>query len=178
MGSVLPGGYSTVMIKTSRPGLSVRSFDMSDVTLACCAITVPVERNSRTIMSFIFFIIDLSFLAGAARRSAGTPGAPSGWPRPGNAFGAPAGSGRLARKAVPRHRRNDQVKRVRGLLRRFGKRRMTRSPGAPSAIRHLNFLDLPQRLEPCAEIAHQELQPASRRIVNAMAMSFLGGCSL
>src|SRR6266850_2768422 len=63
MGSVLPGGYSTVMIKTSRPGLSVRSFDMSDVTLACCAITVPVERNSRTIMSIIFFIIDLSFLA-------------------------------------------------------------------------------------------------------------------
>ena len=37
-----------------------------------------------------------------------------GGPCPGNAFGAPAGRGRLAREAVARHRRNDQVKRVRG----------------------------------------------------------------
>ena len=29
----------------------------------CCAITVPVERNSSTSISFLFFIIDLSFVA-------------------------------------------------------------------------------------------------------------------
>ena len=58
----------------------------------------------------------------------------------------------------------------RGLLRRFGKRRMTRSPGVPSAVRHLNFLDLPQRLEPCAEIAHQELRLFPRREVPAFVV--------
>src|SRR6185503_11972102 len=61
MGSTPPGAYSTVIIKTSRPGISVRSFDMSEATLACCAITVPVDRNSRTNISFVFFMIDLSF---------------------------------------------------------------------------------------------------------------------
>src|SRR5258705_4162544 len=63
MGSAPPGAYSTVIIETSRPGISVRSFDISDVTLASCAITVPVERNSKTTVSFMFFIIDLSFVA-------------------------------------------------------------------------------------------------------------------
>src|SRR5262249_62372954 len=57
MGSNEPGGYSTMIIKASLPGLSGRSFDMSDVTFACgafadaalagCAIAVPVMRDSR-----------------------------------------------------------------------------------------------------------------------------------
>src|SRR6266446_2395810 len=63
MGSAPPGGYSIVTIKTSVPGISVRSFDISEVALASCAITVPVERNSSTIRSFIFLKIDPSFLA-------------------------------------------------------------------------------------------------------------------
>src|SRR6266852_2222147 len=37
MGSELPGGYSTVSIRPSLPGRSVRSFDRSCVTLASCA---------------------------------------------------------------------------------------------------------------------------------------------
>ena len=48
-----------------------------------------------------------------------------GGPCPGNAFGAPAGRGRLAREAVARHRRNHEVKRVRGapaVGRRIGQR--------------------------------------------------------
>src|SRR5512134_2968891 len=45
---------------------------------------------------------------------------------------------------------------------------MTRSPDAPSAKRHLSFPDLPQRLEPCAEIAHQELRLFPRREMPAL----------
>jgi len=35
IGSDAPGGYSTVIIRTSLPGFSPRSFDMSEVTFAC-----------------------------------------------------------------------------------------------------------------------------------------------
>src|SRR5882762_7986297 len=63
MGSTAPGGYSTVIIKTSLPGISVRSFDMSDVTLACCAITVPVMRNIRTNNNVLFIIVSFGLIA-------------------------------------------------------------------------------------------------------------------
>jgi hypothetical protein len=36
---MLPGGYSTVIIKTSLPGNSRRSFEVSDVTEACGGLT-------------------------------------------------------------------------------------------------------------------------------------------
>src|SRR5581483_4864931 len=53
MGSELPGGYSTVIIRPSLPGRVVRSFDRSCVTLASCATSVPDMRNASSKMSFV-----------------------------------------------------------------------------------------------------------------------------
>ena len=52
-GSVLPGGYSTVIIRPSLPGRFVRSFERSSVTLASCATSVPDMRHASAKISFV-----------------------------------------------------------------------------------------------------------------------------
>ena len=47
------GGYSTVTIRPSLPGNSVRSFDMSCVTLASCATSVLDMRHACAKISFV-----------------------------------------------------------------------------------------------------------------------------
>src|ERR1044071_2220682 len=67
MGSTLPGGYSTVIIKTSLPENSGRSFEVSGVTEACgallasgCwAISVPVMRQNTTSKNILFITAPL-----------------------------------------------------------------------------------------------------------------------
>src|SRR6266850_1987525 len=56
MGSVLPGGYSTMTIRPSLPGRLVRSFEKSSVTLASCASSVPDMRHASAKTSFGSFI--------------------------------------------------------------------------------------------------------------------------
>src|SRR5712691_396859 len=53
IGSELPGGYSTVIIRPSLPGRFVRSFDRSCVTLASCATSVPDMRHASAKISFV-----------------------------------------------------------------------------------------------------------------------------
>src|SRR5437870_900431 len=60
MGSVLPGGYSTVIIRPSLPGRFVRSFEMSCVTLASHAISVPEMRHTNAKIRFVN-VINLTF---------------------------------------------------------------------------------------------------------------------
>src|ERR1043166_10000195 len=67
MGSTLPGGYSTVIIKTSLPGKSGRSFEVSGVTEACgallasgCwAISVRAMRQNTTSKNILFIMAPL-----------------------------------------------------------------------------------------------------------------------
>src|SRR5215468_11159941 len=61
-GSELPGGYSTVIIRSSLPGISDNGFDISEVTFASCAISGLHTRerpHARNNMSRIFFIAGL-----------------------------------------------------------------------------------------------------------------------
>src|SRR5258708_29962034 len=53
IGSELPGGYSTVIIRPSLPGKSIRSFEKSGVTLACFADEswAAASRNDRAPMT-------------------------------------------------------------------------------------------------------------------------------
>src|SRR5215469_7453037 len=60
MGSELPGGYSTVIIRPSLPGKPVRSFDMSCVTSASCATSAPDMRHTAK-TCFVNVIDYLSF---------------------------------------------------------------------------------------------------------------------
>src|SRR5262245_37252957 len=60
MGSTLPGGYSTVIIKPSLPGRFVRSFDMSSVTLASCATSEADIRHAIAKITFVN-LTNLSF---------------------------------------------------------------------------------------------------------------------
>src|SRR5215471_4655093 len=60
MGSELPGGYSTVIIRPSLPGRLVRSFDMSCVTSASCATSAPDKRHATSKICFVNFIDYLS----------------------------------------------------------------------------------------------------------------------
>src|SRR5690349_3714010 len=62
IGSAPPGAFSTVIINTSLPGASVRSFDMCGVTSAACDIDAPVIRPSNTNTSVLLFLTDLSFV--------------------------------------------------------------------------------------------------------------------
>src|ERR1051326_1698601 len=59
MGSELPGGYSTVIIKPSLPG-RLRSFDISSVTFASCANSTLDVRH---ITANIAFVNDISCLS-------------------------------------------------------------------------------------------------------------------
>src|SRR6266478_8665151 len=52
IGSTLPGGYSTVIIRPSLPGRFGRSFDRRSVTLASCASSVPDIRHASTKITF------------------------------------------------------------------------------------------------------------------------------
>src|SRR5215475_977341 len=52
-----PGACSTVIIRTSLPGFSVRSLDMSDVTLSSWATALPLMRHSRTSATSLIVII-------------------------------------------------------------------------------------------------------------------------
>jgi hypothetical protein len=52
IGSELPGGYSTVIIRPSLPGRFVSSFDMSCVTLASCATSVLEMRHTSAKIPF------------------------------------------------------------------------------------------------------------------------------
>src|SRR5262245_52447788 len=64
MGSTVPGGYSTVIIKPSFPGNSLRSLERSGVTLASgtagCWAAGAAERQSKARTNPRRFIIDLS----------------------------------------------------------------------------------------------------------------------
>src|SRR6185437_4022678 len=53
IGSELPGGYSTVIIRPSLPGRFDRSFDNSCVTLASCAASIPHMSHARTKTNFV-----------------------------------------------------------------------------------------------------------------------------
>jgi hypothetical protein len=59
-GSELPGGYSTVIIRPSLPGNSVRFFDMSFVAFASCATSAPDMRHASAKITFVN-IIKLAF---------------------------------------------------------------------------------------------------------------------
>src|SRR6476660_9278205 len=59
MGSELPGGYSTMSIRPSLPGRFVRSFDMSCVTLASGAASVPDMSHAIARVSIMDFISGL-----------------------------------------------------------------------------------------------------------------------
>src|SRR5215472_8070323 len=56
IGSTLPGGYSTVIIRPSLPGRFGKSFDIRSVTLASCASSVPDMRQASARISFVNFI--------------------------------------------------------------------------------------------------------------------------
>src|SRR5215469_15183931 len=56
LGSTLPGGYSTVIIRPSLPGRFGRSFDRRSFTLACCASSVPDMRHTNARIAFVNFI--------------------------------------------------------------------------------------------------------------------------
>src|SRR5215468_10881982 len=61
-GSEVPGEYSTVIIRSSLPGISDNGFDISEVTFASCAISGLHTRerlHTRNNMSRIFFIAGL-----------------------------------------------------------------------------------------------------------------------
>src|SRR4029077_3374613 len=47
-GSAPPGGYTTVIISASLPGMSASSFVISGVTSACCAVSRPPAAQSKT----------------------------------------------------------------------------------------------------------------------------------
>src|SRR5918999_5167639 len=51
MGSPRPGGYTTVIISASLPGMSASSFVISGVTSACCAVSRPPAAQSTTATS-------------------------------------------------------------------------------------------------------------------------------
>src|SRR5215467_673719 len=53
IGSLLPGGYSTVIIRPSFPGHSFRSFVINSVTLASCAAIVVDMRHASAKISFV-----------------------------------------------------------------------------------------------------------------------------
>src|SRR5919106_4623998 len=50
-GSAPPGGYTTVIISASLPGMSASSFVISGVTSACCAVSRPPAAQSTTATS-------------------------------------------------------------------------------------------------------------------------------
>src|SRR6476646_2097803 len=52
IGSELPGGYSTAIIRPSLPGRFVRSFDKTSVTLASCASSELDVRHASAKISF------------------------------------------------------------------------------------------------------------------------------
>src|SRR5215469_12973554 len=60
IGSTLPGGYSTVIIRPSLPGRFGRSFDRRSVTLASCASSVPDMRHASARIAFVN-VIKLTF---------------------------------------------------------------------------------------------------------------------
>src|SRR5579859_294291 len=94
-GSEEPGGYSTVIIRPSLPGMSVRSLDKTSLTFASCAISHGGVRHARHTNSVAIFITNLlgfsllllrtkaafcrtrlSSLAGCSHRSRGGLGEP------------------------------------------------------------------------------------------------------
>src|SRR6476660_6609162 len=50
-GSAPPGGYTTVIIRASLPGMSASSLVISCVTLASCAVSRPAAAQSKTATS-------------------------------------------------------------------------------------------------------------------------------
>src|SRR5215813_2799375 len=67
MGSEPPGGYSTVSMRPSLPGMSERSFDKTWVTLVSGPTSAPVARSANTKISFVD-VIKLTYLSTRNRR--------------------------------------------------------------------------------------------------------------
>src|ERR687896_1960253 len=62
MGSPRPGGYTTVIISASLPGMSGSSFVISGVTSACCAVSRPPAAQSKTATSVAIGIFGIRMM--------------------------------------------------------------------------------------------------------------------
>src|SRR5919107_5462374 len=66
-GSAPPGGYTTVIISASLPGMSASSLVINGVTWACCAVSRPPTAQNKTVTSPAVGILGILIMCSSGR---------------------------------------------------------------------------------------------------------------